>query len=137
MDSYAVIGYLENEPFAEKIEAILKKAQKNRLRAYLHAIHLGEVYYITHREQGQQIADIAYSRIKAWPVRLVDQIGEDLLLKAATLKSKYPISYANSFAAALSVLLGCPLLTGDPEFKVLESDGVIAVDWLGKLKAGS
>ena len=49
-DSYALIGYLENESFSNKIEKILNKAKTGDPRLYLHVIHLGEVYYITLRE---------------------------------------------------------------------------------------
>jgi hypothetical protein len=31
--------------------------------------NLGEVYYITLREQGQNVAELAYARIKAFPLR--------------------------------------------------------------------
>ncbi len=130
LDSYALIGYLENESFSNQIEEILNQARAGVSRLYLHVIHLGEVYYITLREQGQTLADLAYSRIKAFPVKLIDNINEDLLLRAATLKANYPISFADSFAAALAMLNKCPLLTGDPEFKSLENEGVISIEWL-------
>ena len=129
-DSYALIGYLENESFSNQIEEILNKARKGDSRLYLHVIHLGEVYYITLREQGQDLADLAFSRIKAFPVNLVQHINDKLLLMAATLKANYPISYADSFAAALAIINKCPLLTGDPEFKILEKQGIITIEWL-------
>jgi len=129
-DSYALIGYLENESFSNQIEEILEKAKKGHSRLYLHVIHLGEVYYITLREQGQDLADLAFSRIKAFPVNLVQHIDDKLLLMAATLKANYPISYADSFAAALAKINKCPLLTGDPEFKILEKQGIITIEWL-------
>jgi ribonuclease VapC len=129
-DSYALIGYLENESFSNQIEDILNKARKGDFQLYLHVIHLGEVYYITLREQGQDLADLAFSRIKAFPVNLVQHIDDKLLLMAATLKANYPISYADSFAAALSKINKCPLLTGDPEFKILEKHGIITIEWL-------
>ncbi len=50
LDSYALIGFLENEPFADRIEQLLKQARKGEASLYLHALHLGEVYYITLRE---------------------------------------------------------------------------------------
>jgi ribonuclease VapC len=130
LDSYAVIGYLENESFSGQIQELLTNAKKGDPRLYLHAIHLGEVYYITLREQGQTLADLAYSRIKALPLKLVDHIHEELLLTAATLKANHPISYADCFAAALAIINRCPLVTGDPEFKSLEEEGVITVEWL-------
>ena len=129
-DSYALIGYLENESFSNQIEEILEKAKKGHSRLYLHVIHLGEVYYITLREQGQDLADLAFSRIKAFPVNLVQHIDDKLLLMAATLKANYPISYADSFAAALAKINKCPLITGDPEFKILEKHGIITIEWL-------
>ena len=130
LDSYALIGYLENEYFADRIERLLKQARKGEARLYLHALHLGEVYYITLREQGSKLADLAYSRIKAFPLTFIDQIDEELLLTAASLKASFPISYADSFAAALAKIKNCALLSGDPELKRLENEKVIAIEWL-------
>lgn len=130
LDSYALIGYLENESFSDRIQHVLFQAKKGASRLYFHAIHLGEVYYITLREQGQSLADLAYSRIKGLPVKVIDRIDEELLLAAAGLKASHPISYADSFAAALALLNNCPLLTGDPEFRSLEKQGIISIEWL-------
>ena len=57
-------------------------------------------------------------------------IDEALLLKAASLKARYPISYADSFAAALAKIRNCALLTGDPEFRILEKENIISIVWL-------
>jgi len=130
LDSFAVIGYLENEPFSDRIQHALTQAKEGALRLYFHAIHLGEVYYITLREQGRSVADLAYARIKALPMLLIDRIDEELLLKAAGLKARYPISYADSFAAALAMIKNCPLLTGDPEFRSLEKEAMLSIEWL-------
>ena len=130
LDSYAVIGYLENETFSDQIQNALTQAKNGAFRIYFHAIHLGEVYYVTLREQGQSLADLAYSRVKALPIKLIDRIDEKLLLAAADLKAMYPISYADSFAAALAMINNCPLLTGDPEFEPLEKKGIITIKWL-------
>ena len=130
LDSYALIGYLENEFFSDQIQKILNQARKGKAHLYLHVIHLGEIYYITLRNQGQNLADLAYSRIKSFPMELINYITEELLLAAATLKANYPISYADSFAAALAMINKCPLLTGDPEFKALEKQKIITIEWL-------
>ncbi|MCJ8499363.1 type II toxin-antitoxin system VapC family toxin [Desulfatitalea alkaliphila] len=130
LDSYALIGYLEDEPFADWLQALLRSADRGECRLYLHAIQLGEVYYITLREQGRATADLAYSRIKAFPVILDDTIDEKLLLTAASLKARFPISYADAFAAALSQQHHAQLVTGDPEFKPLQTQGHIQVHWL-------
>ncbi|MBW1788593.1 MAG: PIN domain-containing protein [Deltaproteobacteria bacterium] len=130
LDSYALIGYLENEPFADRIQHLLSKAKSGVPRLYSHAIHIGEVYYITLREQGRSVADLAYARIKAFPIKVIDHIDEELLLAAARLKAGYPLSYADAFAAALAAIYNCPLLTGDPEFKSLEKENLVQIEWL-------
>jgi predicted nucleic acid-binding protein len=130
LDSFALIGYLENEPFAQEIENLLHQAKKGTLRLYLHALHLGEVYYITLREQGKDLADLAYTRIKRFPIKFIEHINEELLLNAAAIKANYPISYADSFAAALAKINNSSLLTGDPDFRNLEKNGILKVSWL-------
>ena len=130
LDSYALIGYLENEAFSDQLQRLLTQAKKGACRLFVHAIHVGEVYYIILREQGHSVADLAYARIKAFPIKLIDRISEELLLAAASLKAKYPISYADSFAAALAMVNNCYLLTGNPEFELLEKEGRISIQWL-------
>ena len=130
LDSFALIGYLENEAFSARIEKLLKQARKGKIRVFLHAIHLGEVYYITLREQGQSLADLAYARIKSFPLRYIDVIDEELLKTTARLKANYPISYADAFAASLAIINNSYLLTGDPEYKKLEKKENISIEWL-------
>jgi ribonuclease VapC len=130
LDSFALIGYLENEPFAQEVEDILNHAKKGKARIYLHALQLGETYYITLREQGQDMAHLVYLRIKSFPLKLIDQISEELLLTAAALKAKHAILYADSYAAALAKIKGASLLTGDPEFRALEKEGIMKITWL-------
>lgn len=132
LDSYAIIGYLEDERFADRIENVLASAKNGEAVVYLHAIHLGEVYYITLREQGQSSADLAYARIKSFPLVFIDSIDEKLLLTAAGLKARYPISYADAFAAAIARIHQAILLTGDPEFATLEQAGIMRIGWLDR-----
>ena len=133
LDSYAVIGYLEDEPFAQWLQQLLLSARKGQCRLYIHAIQLGEVYYITLREQGKPIADLAYARVKAFPITVIDVIDEKMLLSAASLKATFQVSYADSFAAALARIYDAVLLTGDPEFEALEEKGLLTIKWLNRL----
>ena len=132
LDSYAVIGYLEDEPFADWLQQLLLSARKGHCRLFIHAIQLGEVYYITLREQGKQIADLAFARIKSFPVTIIDTIDEKLLLSAASLKATFPVAYADAFAAALTRVYDAVLLTGDPEFIALEKKDILSVKWLNR-----
>jgi predicted nucleic acid-binding protein len=130
LDSFALIGYLEDETFASRVEELLKQARRGKNRIYLHAIHLGEIYYITLRERGQDLADLAYARIKSFPLTYIDTIDENMLRTAARLKANYPISYADAFAASMAIIQNSSLLTGDPEFKKLETVENISIEWL-------
>ena len=130
LDSFALIGYLENEMFSSRVEKILRQARDGKRLIYLHAIHLGEVYYITLREQGQELADLAYARIIKFPLTYMKIIDEELLRTTAKLKAIYPISYADAFAAALAIIKNASLLTGDPEFQPLEEKENIMIEWL-------
>ena len=130
LDSFALIGFLENEKFASRVESLLKQARKGKTVVYLHALHLGEVYYITLREQSQNMADLACARIKSFPVRYIDIIDDELLRNAGWLKANYPISYADAFAASLAITRNSSLLTGDPEFKKLEKKESVSIEWL-------
>jgi predicted nucleic acid-binding protein len=60
----------------------------------------------------------------------VSRIDEELLLTPTALKAEYPISYADSYAAALAQISNASLLTGDPEFRRLEEEGFLKVSWL-------
>jgi ribonuclease VapC len=42
-------------------------------------------------------------------------VREKLVLEAARLKARFPISYADAFAVATARAEGGPVLTGDPE----------------------
>jgi len=130
LDSFALIGFLENEKFASRVESLLKQARKGKTVVYLHALHLGEVYYIILREQSQNMADLAYARIKSFPVRYIDIIDDELLRNAGWLKANYSISYADAFAAAMAIIHKSSLLTGDSEFKKLEKNDSISIEWL-------
>lgn len=64
------------------------------------------------------------------PVRSVPVPGT-LLLAAARLKARFPISHADAVAAETALRAGAPLVTGEPDFRRLEAHGLLQVDWIG------
>src|SRR5260370_10551681 len=50
--------------------------------------------------------------------------------RAAELKSKHGIAYADAFAVATAVEFNAILLTGDPEIEPLEGEQNLKVEWL-------
>lgn len=86
------------------------------------------MYYTVSRRKGQKAAMDVRAKIALLPIEVVMPDFEDMIL-AAQLKSTGGASYADCFAAALSIRMNLPVLTGDPEFKKLETRGV-KVEWL-------
>jgi hypothetical protein len=50
--------------------------------------------------------------------------------RAAELKSKHAIAYADAFAVATAVEFNAVLLTGDPEIEPIEGEQHLEVEWL-------
>jgi predicted nucleic acid-binding protein len=53
-----------------------------------------------------------------------------LVFQAASLKARFPISYADAFAAALAIERGARLITGDHDFQPLEVARLLKIQWL-------
>ena len=68
-------------------------------------------------------------RTRRLPIQLVPAT-DSCVGRAARVKARYSISYADAFAAALAHETGRPLLTGDPEFQPLARDGICEIAWL-------
>jgi len=51
-----------------------------------------------------------------------------LVFEAAHVKARYPVSYADAFSVALAKQNHGRVMTGDPEFKAVESE--VRVHWL-------
>ncbi len=64
------------------------------------------------------------------PIRWLD-VDDDLVRRAAAIRARGGIGYADAFTAGAASLLDRPVLTGGPELQVAEELG-IRVRWLAK-----
>lgn len=128
LDSYALLAYAEKEIGCDEVGEILKMSLDGRARIFLSVINWGEMYYIALREGGKVTAEEYRTTFASYPITVVDA-DKELTLHAAALKAFNKISYADAFAAALTLMKDGVLVTGDPEFKPLE--GKIKLKWLG------
>ncbi|MBL7066018.1 MAG: type II toxin-antitoxin system VapC family toxin [Anaerolineae bacterium] len=126
LDSYALFAYFEDEEGANIVADLIKRTAEN-VSLFLSLINFGEVAYITERERGPQQAVRLLEDIRLLPITL-SRIDEERVIAAAHIKACYPVSYADAFAIALAEELGATAVTGDPEFKKVES--MIPVLWL-------
>ncbi|MFQ5486069.1 MAG: PIN domain-containing protein [Desulfobacterales bacterium] len=58
----------------------------------------------------------------------VNIFSDDIIMSASEIKAEYAISYADCFAVATAQKLGASIVTGDPEFKKVES--LVKIEWI-------
>jgi predicted nucleic acid-binding protein len=127
LDSYALLAYFQAEAGGSKVRHILKEASAGRASVLLSVINLGEIYYIVARKRDKATALAIVADVSRLPVDLLDA-GTERVLAAADVKAHHPLSYADAFVAAAAEEFAATIVTGDPEFKQVESR--VAVSWL-------
>ncbi len=118
LDSYAMLAFFRNEEGAEKVAELLHGAANEKYELYMTAINAGEVFYMSFRKDGAAKADIAWKALKQFPIHIIDADME-LTFATANLMARYSISYADAFAAALTIKRKAIIITGDKEFDAL------------------
>jgi predicted nucleic acid-binding protein len=91
------------------------------------AVNYGEAYSVVLRERGHDRAQTSLSLIRPLPIRLIDATPERAL-RAAEVKTKYKLYYADSFAAALAMEYNAKLVTSDSDFRRLGHN--FPIEWL-------
>ena len=119
LDSWAVLAYLKKEsPADTRILDLLTKARQGTAKLLLSMINLGEVFYNVGRVRGEDFAESVLDEIRLLPIELLP-VEEETVFAAARWKMKYPLSYADAFAATSAEQHKATLLTGDPELLAL------------------
>jgi ribonuclease VapC len=128
LDSHALLAYLNQEAGFQKVRDVMAEFQKSEDSILMNEINIGEVYYILSRKRGRESADYFLETIlPSLPVKSVSNSFEDII-GAARIKAEHPISFADCFAVATATRENASILTGDPEFKRVES--LVSVEWL-------
>lgn len=132
LDSFAVLAWLQDEPGAEQVAGHLKRAaEEEDFACYISVINLGEVFYRLLRVRGAELADRFWQGTYGGILPLSPiEVTRKRVREAATLKGLYPIAFADAFASQLAMELGVPLVTGDPEIRILARHEPLAVEWL-------
>jgi predicted nucleic acid-binding protein len=121
LDSYALLSLLRDEPGAEEVEKILAEAARRDERAHMTEVNYAEVQYIVRRKDGDAAWRTIAGELIAAPIQfhVADRVLAD---GAVDFKTRYKISLADAFAAALTREQNAELVTGDPEFNPLEKE---------------
>ena len=129
LDSYAMLAFFRNENGAEKVEQLLQDAAMKKNELYMTWINAGEVFYMTYRKENATKADIAWKALQEFPIHIT-QADMEFTFAASNLKARYSISYADAFAAALTINKKATLITGDKEFDALIGEKGFKVKYL-------
>jgi len=127
LDSFAMIAFFEDEPGADLVADILREIMDGKVKGFMSVINWGEMYYNTMREQGAEAAEKVLQQFDKYPIQLIPA-DRAMTHKAAKLKGRFRIAYADCFAAALALEMNAPLVTGDPDFRRLEEK--VAIKWI-------
>ena len=127
LDSYAVLRFIQKEPGHEPVKAILDEAQSGSACAMLNVINMGEIIYTVQRRFGRQFKLDVVMNISRLGIVILPA-PNDLVYRAAELKARFPMSYADTFAVASAIEHDATLVTGDPEFRQVES--LVRILWI-------
>jgi predicted nucleic acid-binding protein len=128
-DSFALIAFFRHEQGHEFVKDLLVKMANDEIEGYITTINIGEIYYMICRKSNVKMADIAMEALKQFPLHIIEA-DLKLTMEAAAIKAKYSLSYADAFAAALTINKKAILITGDAEFESLKGETNFKVKYL-------
>lgn len=119
LDANALVGLFEDrEGVAARVERLLQEGQRQNVPLLMSTVNWGEVFYIVWKRYGEEKARDAGANVLEMPIVFV-AADFDRTTRAAALKQKHNLSYADAFAAELAIDTGAWLVTADPEFAKL------------------
>jgi len=127
LDSFALIAYFRGEPAGVPVKELLQKASKADKPVHMTEVNYAEAKYMILRKDGAGAWAEAGKTLIALPIEF-HPADRELADLAADFKSRFSLSLADAFAAALAKKHKAELVTGDPEFKTVEKE--IKIDWL-------
>lgn len=126
------MAYFNREVGHEIVRAALLENLQGQARVTMCEINWGEFYYMMAKKTSLSEAERRLRHVDLLRIA-VEPVTRRLVQEAASLKINYStaknqLSFADCFAAALARQSDATLLTGDPEFSVLDS--IISIRWL-------
>ncbi len=114
------------------VESFLTASARGAAAANWSSINAGEVYYQLARHRGQEFADTFWRDVvtRRTPLNLYSATNARVR-RAARLKARFPVAYADAFAMALALELHQPLVSGDREIRNVADEAGLILEWLG------
>ena len=119
-DTEALLIFYLDEPGASKVQTYLERVQQAEISGYLNVVNLAEFVYIVQRHDPRR-AEEKERHLRAFGLKIVPVLDNDLWRTAADLKAKHSLSLADAFAAATAKVEKASLAVGrDEEYKPLD-----------------
>ncbi len=129
LDTWPILEWMNGrQPATDTVESLFDESIAGRVRLFMSAINAGEVYCFLRKTHSERLAE-SWRALSATVPATIEAPTADEIWDAALLKGKYPVAYADAFAAALALKYRCPLVTGDPELKSIAG---LELDWIGR-----
>jgi uncharacterized protein with PIN domain len=129
VDAQPLVAILLKEDRALRAMEVIRECRA-RGDVEICAVNLAEVLHIARMRAGTHVASRALALIDEVPITVVSADGT-IATRAADLKARHGLGLGDSFAAALAMVTGSPLLTGDADFLPLAEHGLV-IEWLGR-----
>ena len=127
LDACALIAFLNDEPEADTIADLLKRAEAGSDRLYISSIQVLEVYYDRIRIKDLAYADTFLDSLRTAPIIVLPEISKNIIREAGRFKTSYSMSLADAIAAATAKNLGATLVTKDSELRASVEAGEFSV----------
>ena len=127
LDSWALLCYFEGQKGGEKVLELLTQATQTNQQLLISTVNWGEVLYTVEIRHGKEQRNTIEKTMGMMNLEIMD-VDQNLTREAASFKSEFGLPYADCFAAALTSLNKGILITGDRDFKKIESQ--IEISWI-------
>lgn len=118
LDTSALLAFYQDEPGSDLVADILRQAEAERAIVYVSFMTIYEIAYLVGAAEGFGAARGTVARVRSLPMQEPDA-DEQLLWKAAEIKTGGGLSVADSFIAGLAAIHEAVLVHRDPELERL------------------
>ena len=119
LDTSALLAFIENEDESEKIEALISNAIDGKDELIISTVTCIEIFYISLREQGSEIASERLEQLETLPIAQAP-LNPQLTKVIGEIKANYSMSFADACIAGLAKAENAILVHKDPEFEQVQ-----------------
>ena len=130
LDSCGLIAFLRKEDGYSKVRNKIESSTMGTIELFIHKATIIEIYYDSLKTDGLTKADDILRLIHLMSMTEVEKIDDGFIRKASYFKTKYKISFADSFVLALGITEDAKIITADHhEFDIIETNGDAKFEW--------